>query len=325
LGVKLRPLGWTRLVGVACLALALPAGAWAAPRAGRGRGPNGRTGRATPPLSALVRAARKNDRATLERLAARLGVARLGEGVASPDASVAQAALAAVPLARGGVLLAGVVAGRLDTGDPTLGAAAARTLGVLLAADAATELADWEVPPDVVARACGGLRALASLASAPPAPRLAALDALGFARGTCPGDEPFVALMRDPSPAVRRAAALLLRPADAAAAAALRAGLADPEPAVAAACAARVCAGSPATALRRKGDALSDAAEAAARTLAVAPATAPEDAVEMLACLVAAGTAADRAALETLRVGPPSPVRDAAALLVGFSAPPKTE
>jgi hypothetical protein len=324
LSVKLRPPRWTRLVGF-FLVLALPAAvAAAAPRPGRARGANGRTGRATPPLSELVRAARKNDRASLERLAARLGVARLGEGVAGADASVAEAALMATPLARGGVLLAGTVAGRLDASDPVVVTAAARTLGALLAGDAATELADWEVPPDVVARACGGLRALAALASAPLPSRLAALDALASARTTCVGDAAVVPLLRDGAPEIRRAAALSLSPADPAAAAALRAGFTDPAPAVASACVATVCASTPSV-LRRKGDVLAAAAEAAARTLAVAPSTAPEDAVDMLACLAAGGTPADRAALATLRAGAPSPVRDAAALLEGFGASPKTE
>src|SRR4051794_1407772 len=50
----------------------------------------------------------------------------------------------------------------------------------------------------------------------------------------------------------------------------------------------------------------------AARRMAVAPSTPPADAVEMLDCLAAAGTPADRTLLDELRRGPPSPVRDRA-------------
>jgi hypothetical protein len=307
------------------LALAAPGAAGAAPRAGRTRGANARTGRATPPVAELVRAARKNDRAALERLAARFGVARLGEAVASRDEAVALAALAAVPVARGGALLAGVVADRMDGADAAVASASARTLGELLAGDTPGALAAWELPPDVLARACGGLRALAGRAAAPLTPRLAALDALASARASCGASGDVTALARDGSPAVRRAAVLLLRPADAVAAPALRAAIVDPDPAVAAAATATVCARADAASLRRKGDALIDGAEAAARTLAPAPATRPEDAVEMMLCLAAAATPADRVALDKLRAGPPSAVRDAALELPGGAAAPRVE
>jgi hypothetical protein len=297
------------------------AGAWAAPKAARARGVNARTGRATPPFSVLVKANRKNDRAALERLAARFGVARLGEGARGADAAVAEAALATIPLARGGVLLAGTVAERLDAADATVAADAARALGVLLDADAPTELAEWEVPPDVVARACAGLRALAARADAKLPARLAALDALAAAQVTCPATADLAALLRDPAPGVRRAAALLLPARDARAQAALRDGMADPDPAVSAACAASVCrrVEPPARGRPAAADPLVDQATGAARALVAGAATRPEDAVEMLACLAAAGTPADRALLERLRAGAASPVRDRAASLL---APP---
>jgi len=53
------------------------------------------------------------------------------------------------------------------------------------------------------------------------------------------------------------------------------------------------------------------------------PSTRPEDAVEMLTCVAAAGTPADRALLEKLRAGAPSPVRDRAALLLGAGGKPE--
>ncbi len=63
----------------------------------------------------------------------------------------------------------------------------------------------------------------------------------------------------------------------------------------------------------------------AARALVAAPATRPEDAVEMLACVAAAGTPADQALLEKLRAGTASPVRARAAELLGVAVSGKTE
>jgi hypothetical protein len=304
-------------------------------KAARPRGVDARTGRATPPFSELVKAARKNDRAALERLAGRFGVARLAEGVRAPDPAVAQAALAALPFARGGVLLAAAVAERLDAADPALATASARTLGTLLDGDAPAELAEWEVPPDVVARACGGLRPVATRTDAAPSVRLSALDALAGAQGACPALPELAALLlHDLVPAVRRAAALLLPAGDARSQIPLREGLADPDPAVSGACAAVVCRrvdpaasalAASAAAARARHDALVEQATAAARAIVAAPATRPEDAVEMLPCLAAAGTPADRALLEKLRAGGPPAVRERAALLLGGAAPGKPE
>jgi hypothetical protein len=298
----------------------------AAPKATRPRGVNARTGRATPPFSELVKAARKNDRAALERLAGRFGVARLGEGARGADGAIARAAMEAIPFARGGVLLAGVVADRLDAGDPTVAIEAARALGALLDGDAPTELAEWEVPADVVARACGGLRTLAMRTDAAATARLEALDALAAAQVTCATFADVAALLHDPSPAVRRSAGLLLAtlPAGDARSAALVAGMADPDPGVSAACAAAVCRRvEPARARKASADALVEQATGAARALVAVPATRPEDAVEMLACVAAAGTPADRALLEKLRAGAASPVRDRAVELLAVAAPGK--
>jgi hypothetical protein len=308
------------VAGLGLLLFAAPA--FGASKPARPRGVNARTGRATPPLSQLVKAYKKNDRAALERLAARLGVARLAEGARGTDLGAAEAALAAIPLARGGVSLAGVVADRLDPRETAVATAAARALGALLVGVAPGEIADWEVPPDVVARACTGLRALAANGEAAEPARLAALDALASAQVTCPVLGELGALVHDSSPAVRRAAALLLPAGDAHAQAALLAGMADPNPAVSAACVASVCRGAEPRGKRAPGaEALVQQATGAARALVAAPATRPEDAVEMLSCVAAAGTPADRALLEKLRAGAASPVRDRAALLLAGGKP----
>jgi hypothetical protein len=315
------------LVGVlgACALALAPAGGWAATKGARARGVNARTGRATPPFSELVKAARKNDRAALERLAGRFGVARLGEGARGADATVAQAALETIPFARGGVLLAGAVADRLDAGDAPVAVAAARTLGALFEGAVPSALAEWEVPADVVTRACGGLRALAARTDAAPSARLAALDALAAAQMTCTPLPDVAGLLRDPAPEIRRAAALVLPAGDPRAVPALRAGLADPDAGVSAACAATVCRRVEPARGRAPGDALVAQATMTARALVAAPATRPEDAFEMLACVSAAGTSSDRALLEKLRGGAASPLRDRAAELLGVAAPGKTE
>lgn len=291
----------------------------------RPRAPVSRTGRAAPPFSELVKAARKNDRGALERLASRMGVARLAEGARAADTAIAQASLAAIPLARGGVLLASTVAERLEAPDAAVAVAAAQALGTLLDGDSASELGDWEVPPDVVARACGGLRGLITRADAPLPSRLAAIEAAANAQPTCGGGNELAALMRDPMPAVRRAAALALRPTDAASTAALRAGFADPDGSVASAAVASVCRRLDLAPPRRNGDTFVEQALAGARVRVVAPATPPEDAVEMVACVVASGTPADKAVLEKLRLGPPSPVRARVVEIAGAGGNGKAE
>jgi hypothetical protein len=286
------------------------------------KGVTPRTGRSVPPTADLVKAAKKNDRAALERLAGRFGVARLGEAARSNDAATAQAALATIPLARGAVLLAGLVAERLEAPDPGVASAAARTLGALLSGDAPTALVEWEVPADGVARACAGLATRAARGDLPLPARLEALDALALARPTCGGGD-VAKLAKERDPAVRRAALLALSPADKVSAAPLRDALGDADAGVSAAAAASLCRGVDPAAPRAK-DATLDAATATARALLAASTTRPEDAVELLACVASARTPADRALLETLRLNGAPPVRARAAALLG-PAPGKTE
>jgi hypothetical protein len=303
------------MVALAALTAAAPASLAASKKAAAGAGAPGRTGRMATPMASLVKAVRKNDRAALERLAARLGPARLEEALAGNDAAVAEAALAAIPLLRARVLLTSAVAARLEAPDAKLAAAAARALGELFDGTAPTALDEWEVPPDVIARACERLRALASRLEAPVPARLAALDALASAREVCTASAELTPLLRDPVPAVRRAAALTLQPRERMVAAAMKDAIHDPDPKVASAAVASVCRAQ-AQIGAAKPDALVGESTAAARTLVAVKATPPEDAVEMLACVAAAHTPADRALLDQLRAGPPSPLRDRAAELL---------
>ncbi len=295
-----------RVVAVAVVAaFANPAHA-GKPRGSRRSDP--RTGRLAPAVAELVKAAKRADRGALGRAADRLGPARLAEAVTSPAPGVAEAALAAVPLARGGVRLLAAVTAEVAALDPARAAAAATAIGGLLDAAAPSELEDWDVPPDVVARACGALPVLAWRAGAPVATRLAALDAIATSLPTCGVSTELMGLARDPSPAIRRAAALVGSGGEWRETA-LRAAIADGDKGVSAAGTAAACR---ADARAGRGAKPDPAALASARALAAAPATPPEDAVEMLDCLAAAGTPPDRALLDQLQRRPASPLRDRA-------------
>jgi hypothetical protein len=257
-------------------------------------------------------------------VADRLGPARLGDAVASAEAAVSEAALSAVPLARGGVLLVGVVATELGAAQPARATAAAVALGALLDGASPTELEDWDVPADVIARACATLKALPAKASAAPALRLAALDALAVASPTCGAPAELAPLAHDPLPAIRRAAVLVAAVGERRAAV-LRDAMADPDRGVSAAGTAAACRIEARTARDGRTEAPPAAAVAQARTLAAAPATSPEDAVEMLDCAAAAGTAADWALVDELQHRPQSPLRDRAVELNNLRATNKSQ
>jgi hypothetical protein len=306
-------------VGLAGAALvAFAAGSAVAAHGGgkASRRTNPRTGRLAPAMVELVKAAKRGDRAALGRIADRIGPARLGEAIASPEAAVAQAALAAVPLARGGVLLVAAVAAELGSSDAARAGGAAAALGLLLDGASPTELEDWDVPPDAVAQACGGLKALAFWTAAAPAARLAALDAIAAAAPTCGPAGDLASLAHDPAPAIRRAAVVVAAVGDHRKAV-LRDAIGDGDRVVSATATAVACGVESRTDRGGKVEPPDAAALAAARTLAGAAGTAPEDAVEMLDCPAAARQPADRALLEELQRRPPSPLRDRAVELGG--------
>ena len=303
------------LVLTLALTLALAVSATAAPATGKARPAarraNVRTGLAPTPYDDLLKAVKQSDRGAIERVAGRLGPARLFEGLHNGNSAVVLAVLTAIPRARGGVSLAGSIADLTASPDPTISAAAARSVGDLLAGDVPSAVADWEVPPDTLSHACGALHTLALRADAAPPARLAALEATAESASTCGGTADLVGLLRDPAPAVRRAAALVLQPADKHSTLGLRAASRDPDPAVAAAAVAVLCRTGGAGA-RRVGEPLALETVELARTLIVATGTPTDDAVEMINCLGAARTPADRKLLDQLRNSPPSQLRDGA-------------
>jgi hypothetical protein len=278
---------------------------------------NARTGMATPSFEQLVRAVKQRDRGATERLAGRMGPGRLALGLTQPDRRVVLAVLAALPGPRGALLLTEPVANLTLSPDAAIAGAAARVLGELLGGDDPGEYDLWEIPADVIERGCAALRALAARPGGSPVARLPAIAALGGA-ASCPERDVLLPALRDPDPTVRRAAILGIFPRSAAALTALREATRDPARPVAAAALARLCH---ARAVGVAGAMAAGVAEAA-RMLIVAPATAPEDAVEMLACL-SPPTPADAPVLDQLRRGSPSPLRDRAVELIESSAASK--
>jgi hypothetical protein len=273
----------------------------------------------TPAFSELMKAYRHGDRSALGRLADKIGTARLAIAIAAPDERLAAAALAAAELARGGISLLAPIAAELTSANPARAAAAAGVLGSLLDGSVPTALEDWDVPPDEVALACGGLRALAT-SQASIAARLAALDAILSSAPSCgPAGDFLTPLARDPVPAIRRAA-VLVAAGGARREAISKDAVADADRSVSAAAVATAC--------RFEGRRAASGHEtpppaqvvATARLLATAQTTPAEDAVEMLDCLAASATPADRALLDDLRRGPPSPLRDRAVELGDLAA-----
>ena len=310
---------------VLSLSFSFPVPVWAAgakPRVARKA--SLRTGLIVTHDDELVRAVKKKDRGALERLAERMGPGHLGEALHRPDAAVAEAALVALPLTRGAVLEIGAVTDLLESSNAALAAAAARVLGQLLDGAEPGALDDWEVPPDMVERACNGLRGLATRPEAAVTARVAAISAVASASLVCPAASgELAALLRDSVPAVRRATALVLRPEEKRANSALRDVVRDPERLVVSAAVATLCRDEPAdgsgTGAPFKTDAPSGAVVEQARVMAPSRGTPAADAVEMLGCLARAATPLDKTILDQVRRGPASPLRDRAAELMNAS------
>ena len=274
-----------------------------------------------PAFAELVKAHKRGDRAALARVADRMGLVRLGEAIASAEPGVGEAALAALPLARGGVLLIGAATDQIGVSDWPRAAAAATALG----GAARRRGADG-------ARGVGGAarRGRARVHGAARA-RLAIGRGAGHAAGRAGcGRGGGAELRQRRGPGAARAR----RNAGAAARgdcwsrrsgnereALLRDAIADADRTVSTAATAAACRIEARTGQGGKTEPPPAQALAAARTMAAAPTTPPEDAVEMLDCLAAAGTPQDRALLEELQRRPPSPLRDRAVEL-GVRPPP---
>ncbi|MEO8212001.1 MAG: hypothetical protein ABI560_02360 [Myxococcales bacterium] len=274
-----------------------------------------RTGMLEVPIEELMAAIRRKDRAEIGRIAERVGPARLAQSLRRPDAPAVLAALAGIATIPGRTRLLGPVTELVVTGDAPLAAAAARTLGEILAPVTPAELSEWEVPPDVVDAACVVLRGAATMAMNSTPVRLAALDALGDASTICAPTPELVGLLRDPTPAIRRAAALVLRPQQRLATGGFASGTRDVDKGVASASVAALCEvwALPGGTLSKSGarEPIWEQTREAARRLVVAADTAADDAVQMLDCLDPT-LASDRRLLDGLRARHKTPLADRA-------------
>lgn len=151
--------------------------------AARPRRADPRTGRAAPSIADLAAAVKRGDRAEIERVAERLGLARLRAALDTGEAAAPEI-LAALPLLPGGVLMCESVVSRLESRDAALAEAAALSLGRLLAVGP-VECEVWDVPPDAIAAACDGLRKLAARSDGSEAAREAAREALAEGAALC--------------------------------------------------------------------------------------------------------------------------------------------
>ncbi len=262
-----------------------------------------RTGMLEVPIDELVVAIKRKDRAEIGRTAERIGPARLAQALRRPDAASVNAALTGIGILPGGTRLIGAVTDLFVTADPPIAAAAAHTLGQLLAPVTTAQLDDWEVPPDLVETACIALRGAATLAANPTTVRLAALNGLADAHTICAPTPELIALLRDPTPVVRRAAALVVRPQQRLATGGFAAGTRDIDKGVASVSVAALCELLAVPGMGPKGGAkepLWDQTRQAARRMVVAHDTPAEDAVQMLDCLDPT-LASDRQILDGLR------------------------
>src|SRR3569623_1331990 len=305
------------LTVLACLLPALMAGP-PAQAASERRHFDARTGMLEVPLEELLVAVKRRDRAEIGRIAERIGPARLGEALRRADAQGVQAALTGIVALPGRARLLGAVTELLNVSDATVAAAAARALGEILAPVTVAELDDWDVPADVVGTACGALRSAALLPTNATLTRLAALEAMGDSRMVCRPMPDLIGLLKDPTPSIRRAAALLKRPQQRLATGGFAQGTRDVEPGVASASVAAICEAMAEPAAWPKGglrEPIWEQTRQLARRLAVAPATPADDAVEMLDCLDPT-LASDHQLLEGMRAHKKTPLGERAAAIL---------
>ena len=302
------------IFAVVCLAALRPAPAGAAER----RHIGARTGMLEVPVDELVVAVRRKDRAEISRLAERIGPARLAEALRRPDAPGVQAALIGITLLPGSGRFLAAITDLLTASDATVAAAAARALGDVLAPVTAAQLDDWDVPSDAVARTCAALRGVVSLPANATSQRLAALEALGDAAAVCPLSSELLTLLKDPTPSIRRATALIVRPQQRLATGGFSSGTRDIDPAVASASVAALCEAIAEPSAWPKGgvrEPIWDQTRQLARRLLQTPGTPADDAVEMLDCLDPT-LASDRQILESLRARKRTPLADRAGELL---------
>ena len=270
-------------------------GAWT-----RAETPRKRLGVLETPWSALLAPAKSRDRAELSRVAARIGVARLGQALVHDDGEIRLAALQALPFLPQAILLLPYLPPLVLSGPAVQRGQAIQTLADLLPIVDAERLAEWEIPKETTVATCKALAAAAADATLGIPSRTLALATLGASRMAC-GAQDHSPLFADRDAAIRRAAILASAPGDANLLAALHAAARDPAPTVVAAAGARLC---------RNKLGLPEPKDLWQR-MVKAKETAAEDLVDIVPCL-ADGSSDDKAALVFLRSHPSASVREAA-------------
>ncbi|HJZ85376.1 MAG TPA: hypothetical protein VKN99_09415 [Polyangia bacterium] len=258
-----------------------------------------------PKLEALVAAARKGDPVELDRVARRLGAARLGRALANGPIDLQKAALEAAPRVDESWTLL-VPAARLcgSASDP-LGQAAARAVRRIASQLVSGAPNLTEVPRDVVAVAVQALLHVARAADLAAARRADAIGLVALLSPLSPPARPeLLALLDDAAPPVRRAAVDALAADPGATDALARLLERDAQPQVAAGAAAALC---------RRLPRIHQAAWTRLRELALSAKIDPADGIDLVLCL-AAGGQEDRALVaEAARKHPLAPVRAVAA------------
>ena len=293
------------LAVLTALAAPAPAASGSAGKSARtSRQPNPRTGRLMPAFAELVKAYKRGDRAALARVADRMGPVRLGEAVASRDPGVGEAALEALPLAHGGLLLIGAATEQIGVADwPRGGGGGDARSGRCSTARCRRRSRSGTSRPTWSRARATALRALAWRSDAAVATRLAALDAVARprraavagrtwrrSRGTGRGDAAGGDMVAAGAASARRCCAT-------------RSATRDRS--VSAAATAAACRIEARTGQQRQGRAARRRRRSRRRARWRRPRRRrAEDAVEMLDCLAAAGTPADRALLDELQRRP---------------------
>jgi hypothetical protein len=283
-----------------------------------------RTGLLEVPVDELVVAVRHKDRAEIGRVAERLGPARLAQALRRPDASTVNAAMVGLLAIPGRARLLSALTDLVAGGDPGFTATALHAMGEILAPLTVSDLDDWEIPPDVVHAACAAMRTTLAVPANSTVNRLAAIDAMADASAACATVVPppeLAALLQDPTPAIRRAAALMLRPQQRLATGGFASGIRDIDKSVMGASVAALCEliavrGGPAAVPASAREPIWEQTRQTARRIINAPDTSADDAVQMLDCLDPT-LASDRQMLLRIRERRRTPMGDRAAEVLG--------
>ena len=264
-----------------------------------------RTGLSEPALTALIAASNRNDRLEVTRLAERIGVARFGSILRSPDKSSDKAqilaALDGVRSLEGGVRLLGLTARLLLDSDARVAERAARTVGELLRADQMDKMLEWEITGEEVRGACNALARTADGSIAGLPARIAALEALGEAHAFCKISFSLSGLGNDVWPEVRRAALLTPQMTRTESIDAIGALIDDAVPIVAGAAGVVWCRAQYDTLRKNAGGDLAKQRLFKLRMLVLADVAPPEDTAEILPCLSLSKDGEDQKVVEMAR------------------------